>query len=179
MAQKLDLRMTLRFDRSSTGDYGKFIARIVVVTEEGYVEHPSTWGPGSDYADLTITAQCDRRERYSDGGTGHRDWYAIEVGYTDTTVTRRRAETMVKVLRRIDAKLEKLEQEYGRADDLFGTVTRVAQALGITKFTPASYRGYGRPEVHDYAWVDASGLQAVMAGAHAALVDEGRTIPQA
>lgn len=175
MATKLELRFLVRLDKSHTGEYGSFTARVVFV-EDGRVRHPSGHWSGSNeapYADLSVTAQCNRRPA-ADDSTGDR-WYAVEFGYHDVNhVDVRKAEVMAKTLRRVTAKLDKLQQEFGWTEDLGTVLTRVASALGIKLFAMVeSYTGdrYGQPMVEDYRWTDATGILYAMEAAHKALVD--------
>lgn len=173
---KLDLRFLVRMDKSSSREYGKFTARIVFV-DEGRVRHPSGTYYGSveaPYADLNVTAQCDLKP--SENASDPYRWYAIEFGYNSDchAVDLRRAEMMVKTLRRVQAKLDKLEAEFGWSQDVYVTMTRVASALGIKSFALAdSYTGdrYGQPMVEDYAWTDANGIKYALDAAHQTLVN--------
>lgn len=172
-APKLDLRFLVRMDKSSSGEYGKFTARVVFV-DEGRVRHPSgTWAGSNEapYADLTVTAQCNLRPQ--DGDT--KRWYAVEFGYSDPShaVDLRRAEVMLKTLRRAQAKLDKLSDEFGWSEDLGTVLTRVATALGIKLYAMAdTYTGdrYGQPMVGDYRWTDATGILYAMETGHRTLV---------
>lgn len=176
MAQngKLELRFLVRMDKSHTGEYGKFTARIVFV-DEGRVRHPDAHWSGSNetpYADLSVTAQCNRRPR-DDESQGVR-WYGVEFGYHDvSTVDIRRAEAMAKTLRSVQKKLDKLQDEFGWSEDVRIMLTRVASALGIKLFAMSdSYTGerYGQPMVEDYTWLDATGIVLAVMEAHSALV---------
>lgn len=173
-APKLDLRFIVRLDKSQSGEYGKFTARVVFV-EDGRVRHPSGSWSGSNeapYADLSVTAQCNRYPRSDEGqGTG---WYGVEFGYHDvSSVDLRRAEAMAKTLRRVQTKLDKLQDEFGWSEDVRVILTRVAVALGIKNFAMSdSYIGdrYGQPMVGDYNWLDATGIVLAVMEAHTTLV---------
>jgi len=175
--RKLDLRFLVRMDKSHSAEYGLFRAMIVFI-EDGKVRHPSgTWSGSLEapYADLELTAQCNRLIR--DGGNGdNHDWYALEFGYVGGThaVDLQRAEMMVKTLRRLNAKLVKFEQDtYGMRSNLGLYLAGVAQALGITKFAmSSSYSGekYGQPKEEDYRWTDINGIQYAMEQEHKRLV---------
>lgn len=156
--KKFDLRFLLTLGKSAaTGEYGTFIARVVYVDDEGRVRHPSgTWSGSLEapYSDLVVTAQCNRREQDN-------SWYAVEFGYQDGhhAVDLRRAEVMVKMLRKVQRKLDKLEAEFGHSQELGVVLTRVASALGVQKFAlTATYSGdrYGQPYSSDYRWMDAA-----------------------
>lgn len=77
-------------------------------------------------ADLTINAQADY---VSD------DAYGWRVEYKQPySVTLRDAETMVKLLRKIDKGLAKLDAKLGRAESFGAYVARVAIVLGVEHF---------------------------------------------
>ena len=78
-----------------------------------------------EYAQLRVTAQANAGD--TNGA------YAYETAYRDTNVNVRDGEAMMKVLRSIQRKMEKMESVEGSAKSFGQYVNRVARALGIKR----------------------------------------------
>lgn len=79
------------------------------------------------FADLRITAQHDERS-----STGPYSW---RVDYFQPyTVGLRRAETMVKTLRRIDRRMAAMQTELGYPESYAAYVARVGKVLGVKSY---------------------------------------------
>jgi len=164
---KRDLRIIVNAEtRSYDSDYVSFTGRICYIQQEqeyasshavGSVLNPQrAWG---DYdiahlADLAITAQRDARDEDS-------KWYGFELSYREPhRVTLRDMETMVKGLRVIDRRMQKLAQQYGSPADLATFCVHVASAIGCTDSRPfGQYHREMQCNGTNYRWADADTLR--------------------
>lgn len=116
----------------------------------------SDWGrdrnnPG-ELADLQLTAQLDQPIQ---------GFYAEKLGYRDVYLTTLiRAEAMVKVLRKVQRTLDRLEVRYGRADDFVTYAARVAEGIGASGFMRITRQGTsGLYDDAEYVYMDANALR--------------------
>lgn len=83
--------------------------------------------------DLNIHSQINKRNL--DGGEGDYKPYGIALRFKPYSVELREAKHFYNTLTKLDAKLEKLNHEFGYGEnDLATFITRVASCLGIKKF---------------------------------------------
>lgn len=152
----LDLRFLYELKRNQyTGDDAThFIARVVYVNNDGVLNPMDSDWDTAQFADLGLTA-------YHRHGSG---WYGFEVEYLQPfRVDLRQAERMVKLLRKVHKTLDRLNEQFGAANDLTTYCARVSQAIGCK----TSYR-FGRrtedmrPDGTYYRWLDVDGLRGVL-----------------
>lgn len=115
---------------SGDGDCLRFELSVLYVNEAGelrnYLDSSGISRHEDAYADLFVSAQADRS---SDEPYGWRVEYR-NVYSVDAT----RAELMLKTLRRVNRKLDKMTAELGYPDTFAAYVARVAVALGVKRF---------------------------------------------
>lgn len=161
---KNDIRVTWKTTRPSyMSDYHLFKAHVCYMTTEpayegdvpGLRNPRADWGePLAHLADLVITAQRDARDE--DG-----KWYGFAIDYRDVyAVDLRRAEIMVKGLRAINRKMDKLAEQLGHPRDLATYCAHVAVALGaVGPNVFGQYCDEITPNGTHYRWTDANGLR--------------------
>lgn len=129
--EKADIRFNVTFDSvddriGGSNQYAHFTARcyVLAVDKYGSKETPELISPDSyaapmdaaPLAGLTITAQMD--DSTARGDTA-RAWYGYRVEYeVNRGVELRKAEEMVKVLRKIQRQMDKIAGQYGAPGDL-------------------------------------------------------------
>lgn len=162
MAQtsKPDLRFLIDVSRSDS--FLKVTARIVYIgTEEhnaGRVLNPLGDSYRSDWedtvADLVVDAQADAQ-----AGDGDVRWYGYHARYSSPfSVSLRRAEAMVKTLRKVEKHLAAQETKFGWVQDYYTFLARVADCLGIKHFGWVTERGSFMSE-STYRWTDINSLR--------------------
>lgn len=167
MPTKHDLRIIVRAERRTYDpDYVIFTARVCYVNQStehtsheiGAILNPTRgWGhEGMGHlADLTIRAQR------SDGDAEGR-FYGFDLGYDQPhRVELRELETMVKGLRAITRKMDKLAERFGRPEDLGTFCAHVADAIGCTD--PRPFGQYNREKWitgQNYRWGDVESLRS-------------------
>lgn len=112
------------------GDALRITLSLCYLNEQGELRNYVSSGSLDEdpYADLRISALADRDATMGDTygwSTEYRDVFAVDL---------RRAEAMVKVLRRLTRELEKLNGELGYAESFGAYCARVAKVLGVKKF---------------------------------------------
>lgn len=160
-----DLRMIVASERSYAGsDCVTFKAHVVYVNQEIDSSHPvgallnpqRGWGdaPIAHLADLVVTAQRNTDD------DGHR-WYAFTLAYDRPyRVELRELETMIKGLRAITRKMDRLAERFGRPADLHTFLAHAADAIGCTDRQPfGQYRREPWPTGEHYRWGDAETLR--------------------
>jgi hypothetical protein len=106
----------------------RFTVRPVGVTADGAIRNFTDTFGGEPLADLAITAQLDHvaADPHPYGWrTEYRQPYAVDI---------RRAQTMVKVLRKIDGGLERMRAQLGHPESFTAYLARIARTLGATRF---------------------------------------------
>lgn len=107
----------------------RMVARILYVGESGTLQNPDPASSykGAEFAGFEVSAYLDRDNVRAWGFTADfRDVHWVDL---------RRAQTMVRVLRKLGKGLEKLETEQGYVVNDFGTyLFRVASVFGIQTF---------------------------------------------
>ncbi len=109
--------------------------------------------PRQPMADLVISAQTD--------GTSEQSSYGWRVEYRNAySVDLQRAEEMVRLLRKIERGMAKIEREFGYCESFGAYVARVAKVLGITTFGWRAEDGERSFAYSDsrYRWTDAAGF---------------------
>ena len=158
---KLDLRLTISVnDTANYGDYYlHFEAHVAFITERGEVDYPREYGSEAGLSGLGIHGQQDPGA-WSRGS----DFYGCEVAYLNAHRPRLHdVERMVKQLRKVHARLTKLDERYGHAVTGADHVVRLADAIGTTqrycfgRRVPDSMDGTG------FRWMDADGLRSYLA----------------
>lgn len=133
----------------------EIVLHPVYITSAGEIRNYSSSGFDSEpLADLIVRASYD--PKLTSPGTT----YAWATEYKDVySVDLRRAEGMVKTLRKVDRGLERAQMEWGHPDTFAAYAMRVAKALGIKTY---GYKADGRSNFYDgndYRWVGAADLQ--------------------
>jgi hypothetical protein len=110
----------------------------------------SSW-PLEPLADFRISAQADSSDPTKIYGwtVGYRDIFALEL---------REAEVKVKLLRKIDRGLERLQSQYGYPESFAAYVARVGSVLGVKLY---GWKAEGNATFMDgnrHRWTDASGI---------------------
>lgn len=96
----------------------------VMVDAAGKIRNPSRSyrsEPGAEWADFQVAAQCDSMGEWYGRRLQYKDAYSVELAD---------AELMVKNLRSLHRKIEKLDAKYGTATDFAAFMARVADAAG-------------------------------------------------
>lgn len=121
-------------------DFGTITVQFVRVYDVGPVHNigfNNGYDKDADLDGLTIRAQYESKARPSDW-PGSRV-YGWDIWYQDCySVELKRAEAMVKRLRSINAKMDKLEQQFGRPATFGAYVLRVCQIVGAKLFADVS-----------------------------------------
>ncbi len=166
MPNKYDIRFIVDIEQPRYLDSTvSFTARaIYLVDPEPAAHNPNDagvrnplsgrWDDLAHLADFVITAQ--RSTDLSDT-----DWYAYQVSYERPyRVELDDAERMVKFLRKVNAKLAKLDDKFGRPDSLAAYCARVADAIGCTSKQPwGFYHKDLLPNGTHYHFTDNDGLR--------------------
>lgn len=152
MTTTKDLRWIVTIKRDD-GSFGfepmlKFEAHLVEQTDQG-LRTPtgeSSWAP-SPFEDLQVHAQLTTYKQRVDRpffygyGYSYRGMYDVDL---------RRAEVMVKTLRQIGKRMEKLEQTFGYPQDLGAFMTHLTRAIGSDASHPFGYAAEARRPGHTY-----------------------------
>jgi hypothetical protein len=138
-------------------DYGsdlrclRFRAYPVRINEAGEIRNFSSGSyDHSPLADLVISAQADSSAPVRPYGFSveYRNIYSLDL---------RQAEANVKLLRKLDKGLEKLQAEFGYAETYATFVARVGKVLGVKLYGwTGDARGFYSE--NDYRWTDATGI---------------------
>lgn len=163
--KKHDFRITWSTDRSSfTSDIERFTARITYMeTEPKYegdtpgLRNPLAW---DSYELAHLANLCIKAQRNIGPDRDH-DWYGFALEYREVfSAGLAELEMMTKGLRSIRRKLDKLDEQFGRPQDLVTFCARVAVAIGCTDRSPF---GQWCDEITfdgtHYKWTDADGLR--------------------
>lgn len=138
-SERADVRLSCKLETDH--GYGmdrtlRFRADVVYMSaDDGKVRSFSgSYADESALADLGVSAQSTTSNSYSDaGGT----FYGYGADYLSPyRVDQARAEMMVKTLRSVTRKLEKLSSQLGEARDLAAYLPRFAIAIGATGPAP-------------------------------------------
>ena len=164
--KKHDIRMTVtrEFKHDFTGKHETFTAYVVYMVEPDprpYNEHDA----GVRNPDLAGFDQ-DLRPLGSLGITAYRrpddespTWYGQELEYhSPFRVNARQLEFMVKFMRKVNAKLAKLEATWGQPEDLAAFCARAIVAVGGTPNFGIYHKDVQMNGTH-YRWVDVDGLR--------------------
>lgn len=158
-ATKLDLRLILsKRETSLDSNAVAYSARVAILGpryEGGEIElhYPGMFGIGSEFSELEISAYREERD-----GVVH--WWGYGIEYKGVySLDLRRAEVIVKTLRSIERKMDKLRDRFGYVSDFPSYLAYVADALGCQSGSPfgvhtseMTYNGTF------YKWTDAKGL---------------------
>ena len=164
------LRIIVDVRPSKYSDQGRLeaVAYFILVNEEGKIRNCS-WGYGTslgdDYADLRIEGWVARDFDKKDDfywGLGYHN--ALE--YREVfTVDERRAASMAKTLRRVNNRLDALNNKRGYPQDYAQFLAYVAEALGIkgqavfARRVENSGRGWSYDD-SEYRWMDINALRS-------------------
>jgi hypothetical protein len=156
---KPDLRFAVAVKKSTDWRHDIFTAHVqYMITPErndnSGLRSPCTWdrAPLAGLAELQIRAQRTPDED---------KWYGFDFEYRDVfRADLKRAEVMVKQLRSVNRKLDKLTERFGYANNLADYCARCAAVIGVTSRSPfgiwskeLTYNGT------NYRWVDVEGLR--------------------
>jgi hypothetical protein len=137
-------------------------AHLVVVTDEG-VRYPSfgwsdTTGAG-DYEGLKVTAHVYN----TDSDLTYSDWIYSQVPqvYDVYSIDARRAESLARMLKRLQTKLFRLDEQLGATRNLTDYLARLALACGATTTRCFGVRTKPGTTWDELAlrWMDINGLQ--------------------
>lgn len=164
-----DLRFLLAVTRtnwSGGSNYFHIKAHVVYIGESsgrnpGEVLNPQFDNYGTayersvgDFDSLVVSAQRDAME-----SEHFLPWYGFGVEFDKFGgVKLKRAESMVKVLRKIERKLDKLQEDFGYPADFSTYLIRVANALGMTGHCYGIRTDEMRPDGTNYRWMNANTL---------------------
>lgn len=130
----------------------RLVVSPVYVGEEGWLRNfTDLWGD-EPLADLRISAQADYASE---------DAYGWRVEYAQPySVDLGRAEVMVKLLRKIQRGLDRMERDLGYAESFGAYVARVGKLLGASRYGWESDNGERSWQYSDntYRWTDAVGM---------------------
>lgn len=165
MTDKPDLRIlvTTKSD-TSFGHYLTAAAHVVYLNDQGVRSPMFEYrddGIG-EYADLALTAQLSDYERTITSTEFYGAGLAFEQPHS---VKLTRAESMVKLLRRLERRLEKANEQLG-STDYAGMCARLAVAVGCKDRYPLGI--YDRAQVFPttgshYKWMDTDALRSHLA----------------
>jgi hypothetical protein len=127
----------------------RFTARPVRVTADGTIRNFTDTFGGEPLADLSLTAQLDHVAADPNPygwRTECRQPYAVDL---------RRAQTMVRVLRKINRDLERMRDQLGHPESFAAYLARVARALGVTRFCWATERRGWAYDDNEHRFADA------------------------
>lgn len=145
-------------------------AAPVMLSNTGEVRNFSTVGFDADpLGDLHVSAQLDR---VATNGQP----YGFKVEYREAfSVDLRRADAMVKTLRKVERGLTRIQTELGYAETFPAYLARVAKVLGIKQFGWRIGDRDGPLYEHNrYHWTDASGLSSYVDNACVKFLDTER-----
>jgi hypothetical protein len=165
--EKYDIRLTVarenKYDRGERSE--QFTAHVVYMVEpestrwspnDAGVRNPSLTAYERELrplGDLAITA-------YRNPSVSGDNWYGYELEYhSPFRVNLQQLEFMVKFMRKVNAKLAKFDEQWGRADDLAGFCARAVQAIGGKPPFGIYHREVQISGTH-YRWVDVDGLRS-------------------
>jgi hypothetical protein len=120
---------------SVTTEYGtrRIQAMAGLDTPEGFWTPYDQWGSATgELTGFEVTAILD---------SDHERAWCFGYQYALTIVDLRRAETVVRVLRKVEKGMSKAQQQFGYPDTLHGYLLHVAYALGIKRFLVRSDDG--------------------------------------
>lgn len=149
-----EVRLLVSVDASR--DMGQSLMSLVVAPvyagEDGFLRnYTDSWGD-EPMADLRISAQADYVSE---------DAYGWRVEYAQPySVDLRRAEMMVKTLRKVQRGLDRMERDLGYAESFGAFVARVGKVLGVSRYGWISEHGEVSWQYSDntYRWTDAAGM---------------------
>lgn len=157
---KPDVRFIVDVRPSKYSDHGRLDAvAYPIVMEDGKIRNPSSYSPGSEYADLRVEGWVDR-----DSSSKDDFYYGYEpLEYREVfSLALPRAEVMVKTLRSLNKKVEALSNKFGRPTDFAGYLGYLAIAVGGDGKAMFARKTGGRGWTHDeceYRWLDVDGLR--------------------
>lgn len=160
---KPDVRFIVHTDRDRAIGYAHVRLEIgVVINDKGEVHSPGFfYHDDPDYStnelrDLTVSAQASTGEDSDDA----QRWYAWEVAYRQPlAVTLADAQTMARVLGRVDREMRKLAARFGAPESFPAYALQVAYVLGAHADSVFGWHepdGYG-PD--GWTWLGAEGLR--------------------
>jgi hypothetical protein len=168
--EKYDIRLTVaRENKYDLGERSEqFTAHAVYMVEP----ESTSWNPNDagvrnpsltaweqelrPLGDLAITAY--RKLGHSDDCL--HNWYGYELEYhSPFRVNLQQLEFMVKFMRKVNAKLAKFDEQWGRSEDLAGYCARAVQAIGGHPSFGIYHKEVQISGTH-YRWVDVDGLRS-------------------
>ncbi len=148
-----EVRFLLDVERHSYNDDVSIIARPVHFTDGEIRNINSGRYDMEPLADLCISALADKSETFGDSYGWSREYRNV---FSVDTV---RATAMAKQLRALDKGMEKLEREFGYAENFPSYLARVASVLRIRSFGwKVSDGGHGMYDSNGYRWSDAAAM---------------------
>jgi hypothetical protein len=163
MTSKPDIRFIIDIEPSKYSDSLKLSLHLVVLDEHGKIRNPSFgWDDNTgvgEYADLVVEGWCDRPS--ASGATAFTINHEV-FSFADVKVDLRRAESIIKTLRRLDRKMRQLSEKLGAPADAAATLSYVAQAVGCKDrncFGRLSRKGGWSYDDNDYSFMDVDALR--------------------
>lgn len=126
--------------------------KILDAPESGIRNFTNVGFDAEPLADLHVVAQLDR--------TSNGQPYGWKVEYRDVySVDLRRADTMLKTLRKVERGLTRIQTELGYPETFPAYLARVAKVLGIKRFgwRVGERNGHSYSD-NEYRWTDADGM---------------------
>ena len=132
----------------------KLVAHVCYLNEQGEIRNPLSgyFEPGCEYADLQVEAYLDR---------DHEHAWGLGYSYAPHRVELNEAQNMVKVLRRIQTGLLKVQREQGylAEGDYAGYLLRIMALLKFKVIMVANDEEQKRRSGEHWRRVEATGLQ--------------------
>ena len=153
--EKFETRLLIGTETiSGMPDFLRIVLHPVKVTADGTIRNFSTGSWDIEpLADFQLSASVDRSVDSSApyGWTAeYRNAFSVDL---------RRAEQMIKLLRKVDRGMEKLRGEWGYPATFPVYVSRVAKIIGATSFGFAVDKGRGWSyDDGEYRWTDVDGM---------------------
>jgi hypothetical protein len=128
-------------------------ANAVRVNAEGKIRNPTSGWRRDEFSEFRITGQMDKSSE---------DFYGRRISFFEHRIELVEAEQIVKTLRRIHRKLERMDEQLGSAPTFAGFVARVALVIEADMPKPfiiCTQRGPGYSyDDNEYRYLDADGI---------------------
>lgn len=148
---KPDVRFIVNL-KSESSDYLIFTAHAAIMEGRGPCFPQYSDEPGYELVDLEARAQLDAHST---------SMYGWRAEFKPFTVDKAKAESMLKVLRLIDKRLDALAERFGSPQDLADYMARLAEALGATERQCFARHVKGDQDMNGtgYRWMDTDYLR--------------------
>lgn len=159
-----DVRMLVKVE-SSPYDYDhKFFHVIGKPVRMSWEEDTQEWMPYGSFYTYQDEPFYDNLQVHSQGDVESGNVYGYDIEYRDVIgVNLQTAEKMIKVLRSVDRKLEKIQSELGYPQSFSAYLARAGKAMGISQYGFLPVTGRTFPSGASYAWHGATMIDAMVA----------------